>query len=873
MKLISSVLVLITITASSLTGASGSIKNSPEAPLLSPEKDSSFRKSELITSGNPIIKHIRSADPSAEVWNDGQVWIYASHDHDDAVDYSTMDRYHAYSSYDMVNWKDHGEILHARDVSWGNPNNGFMFAPDAAYKDGVYYLYFPTLSSDWKWRVGVATSSKPEGPFTDIGRYIDGPDHIDPTCFMDDDGQAYLIWGGDAQNPKIARLKENMTELDEEPKVIDFGFNNFGEGGYMHKKDSIYYFSYTCNTCYPFQGYYSMGDNPYGPFEYKGEVNRMPPGAQDHHSIIEFHGQWYYFYHVGNYGTDGSAFRRNVCVDSLFYNSDGTMQLVKMTTTGVGQDLIGGTPGIIVPGRIEAEAFFRNSGISTINVGDTATLATGIDNEDWMEYVLQILGKEEYTLEVKVANVLSESKIYLLVDDLLSDSIFVNPGDELILLPLLLNKGKHKLKLLFSNEINAINMMDIDWLNVAGEIHYYSIEASSSAGGIIEPGGTNYYAEGESVSFTIRPEENYILDSMVIDGISHAASESYTFNNIQMNHSIAVWFSKCNSLISHAYYQVNGVTETATSDTTHINLTELDQLKLEIICEDACTITWDLPGGAVSTDSEITIDSIRTNQAGEYAANLINDQGCGTTYTFLVSVENIELDVWQAEDYFSQSGTQLQPCTDIGGGWHVGFIENNDWTYYSIDIEEPGYYAITARAATALEGGQIAFSIRDSMIASIPVYGELSDGWQDWYTTEPVVAGIKEGLQRIKLTFKGDEGLLFNLNWFNLTYSGPFEQDTAENSSITMNVYPNPVQVTNSTIKYTLTESSIVDLGVYTLNGKLISIIEKQAHKDPGVYTLEWNVTDSYRNALSEGVYIIRLQYNESVVVKKVVVN
>jgi len=135
-----------------------------------------------VTSGNPIIKHIRSADPSAEVWNDGKVWIYASHDQDDAIDYSSMEDYHAFSSYDMVNWTDHGVILHSRDVSWGSPNGGFMFAPDAAYKDGTYYLYFPTMDNNWKWMVGVATSDKPEGPFTDIGHYIEGTDHIDPTA-------------------------------------------------------------------------------------------------------------------------------------------------------------------------------------------------------------------------------------------------------------------------------------------------------------------------------------------------------------------------------------------------------------------------------------------------------------------------------------------------------------------------------------------------------------------------------------------------------------------------------------------------------------------------------------------------------------------
>jgi len=159
-----------------------------------------------VTSGNPNIKHLRSTDPSSVVWEDGQVWIYASHDQDNATDYSLMDGYYVYSSYGMVNRTDHGEILHSKNVSWEISQGGFMFAPDAAFKNGTYYLYFPLMATNWKWRVGVATSKKPEGSFTDIGRYIKGTENIDPTCFIDNDGQACLMWGGDENSPKIAKL-------------------------------------------------------------------------------------------------------------------------------------------------------------------------------------------------------------------------------------------------------------------------------------------------------------------------------------------------------------------------------------------------------------------------------------------------------------------------------------------------------------------------------------------------------------------------------------------------------------------------------------------------------------------------------------------
>jgi arabinoxylan arabinofuranohydrolase len=288
-------------------------------------------------SGNPIIKHIRTADPSARIWADDSktIWLYCSHDMDTATTYRSMDDYHVFSSTDMVNWKDHGSVLNSKDVKWGIP--GHMWAPDCAYKNGTYYYYYPHKDSTKQWRIGVATGKRPEGPFTDIGRYIEGTHGIDPTCFIDDDGQAYLYFGKNY----VAKLKDNMTELAEPAREIDYGATNSREGTYMHKRNGIYYYSYTDYTDTVYQAYYAMGKSPYGPFAYKGPLNPKPKTtagakfeAQDHHSIVEFKGTWYYFYHTGNYN-EGNGKRRNICVDYLYYNPDGTMQVVKQTDKGV----------------------------------------------------------------------------------------------------------------------------------------------------------------------------------------------------------------------------------------------------------------------------------------------------------------------------------------------------------------------------------------------------------------------------------------------------------------------------------------------------------------------------------------------------------
>ncbi len=295
--------------------------------------------------GNPLVRHIRTADPDCHVWEDGRLWMYTSQDHDPVQSkeggsgYAKMDGYHVFSTCDMDIWIDHGEILHSRDVEWGS--EGYMWAPGAAYKDGVYYLYYPHTLKDRSWKSGVATSKYPQGPFTDSGKYIEGTFGIDPHCFIDDDGQAYLFF---AQH--VAKLKPNMMELAEEARVIDYGANDRGETNenmveapWMIKRDGKYYFSYSNFRNKEYQGFYGVSSSPYGPFEWKGAVNPAPKGAQDHHSVIEYKGQWYYFYHLGNF-TDhwdykGRGNRRNVCVDYLYFDEDGSYKLVEQTEVGV----------------------------------------------------------------------------------------------------------------------------------------------------------------------------------------------------------------------------------------------------------------------------------------------------------------------------------------------------------------------------------------------------------------------------------------------------------------------------------------------------------------------------------------------------------
>lgn len=326
--------------------------------------NSDTTRKEKTYRSQPLVSHIFTADPSAHVFN-GRLYIYPSHDtatgtpEDDMGSHFNMMDYRVLSM-DSVGGAvtDHGVALHIKDVPWAGRQ---MWAPDAAYANGKYYLYFPAKDKNDIFRIGVAVSEKPEGPFTAEPEPIKGTYSIDPAVFKDEDGSYYLyiggIWGGQLQNwdnnqynpnaklrnknetaflPRVAKLNANMKELAEpmrEIKLVDANGKLFTEGdndkrffeaAWVHKYNGKYYFSYstgdTHNICY------AIGDSPYGPFVYQGIVLKPVQGWTNHHSILQHNGKWYLFYH--DVQLSGKTYLRNVKVTELTYNADGTIQTI-----------------------------------------------------------------------------------------------------------------------------------------------------------------------------------------------------------------------------------------------------------------------------------------------------------------------------------------------------------------------------------------------------------------------------------------------------------------------------------------------------------------------------------------------------------------
>ena len=289
-------------------------------------------------TGNPIINHMYSADPSARVFHD-TLWVYPSHDKDDALSFS-MEDYHVYCTTDMVEWKDHGVIFNPiRQTTWAKEA---AWAPDCIERNGKYYLYYPTD----KKHIGVAVSETPYGPFYDpIGKpllSIDTPgvvcdrDFIDPCVFIDDDGQAYLFAG---QNTVCCiKLNDDMVSYDGKVHIVE-GAKDFFEAVWVHKRNGIYYMSYSDG---PFRGHeprivYATSRSPLGPYTYQGVILDPVNSGTNHASIVNYKGQDYLFYHTADLSKslhDGfhCGVRRSICCDTLRYDDEGKIEKVIPTT-------------------------------------------------------------------------------------------------------------------------------------------------------------------------------------------------------------------------------------------------------------------------------------------------------------------------------------------------------------------------------------------------------------------------------------------------------------------------------------------------------------------------------------------------------------
>ena len=367
------------------TGAAGS--SEPPASTEPP--------SNCVPSGrahNPLVTHIFTADPNAVVYGD-KVYLYVSHDVDGQDDYDMVD-YRGFASDDLVNWQDLGVLIHADSLPWATN----LYAPGACSKNGKYYLYMPNGGDS----IGVAVADDPGGPFVDpLGTALltksfpnaNVPWLFDPACFVDDDGQAYLYFGGGndgGQNARVIRLNDDMISLKDN-SATTIMTTAFFEASFVHKREGTYYFSYSSDfsTDHGAALEYLTSDNPMTGFAYKGKFlpnHNINDGNNNHGSIIEFHDKTYVFYHARKLQQElgvNKVNNRSVALQEITYGGDGALNPITMSTEDFTVSQLKCLNGF---DEVQAETLAAEQGIEVEgNAGDTVRVGQ-ISNNDWVGY-------------------------------------------------------------------------------------------------------------------------------------------------------------------------------------------------------------------------------------------------------------------------------------------------------------------------------------------------------------------------------------------------------------------------------------------------------------------------------------------------------
>lgn len=372
----------------------------------------------------PIASHRYLADPASLV-HDGRLYLYCSNDDDNVKEDGSDGSYEmasivAVSTSDLKNWTDHGEVMRVpRAVAWANDS----WAPALVERNGTIYMYFGNGGSG----IGVASSDSPTGPFADAkGSALitsstpgaSGPNMwlFDPGVFVDDDGQAYLYFGGNGeQNARIIKLNNDMVSVSGSAIALTVPY--FFEASWMHKRDGVYYLSYSTNPANGIRIDYLTSTSPTSGFTHRGTAGPQPPkndGNNNHAAIFEFGGSWYHAYHNRSVATDAgepTGYRRNIALEPLTYKDDGSIVPVTYTADGIKQ------VGHLDPyARVEAETFNAQRGIETEPCEEGGMNLASIDDGDWVRLRGVDFGEGAESFSARVASAAEGGSIELHLD-------------------------------------------------------------------------------------------------------------------------------------------------------------------------------------------------------------------------------------------------------------------------------------------------------------------------------------------------------------------------------------------------------------------------------------------------------------------------
>ncbi|MDC0677761.1 glycoside hydrolase family 43 protein [Sorangium atrum] len=355
---------------------------------------------------NPIVQTSYTADPAPMV-HEGRLYLYTSHDEDVSVNnFYTMNDWHLYSTTDMVNWTDHGTPAGYKSFSWGT---GDAWAVQGVARNGKFYLYVP-LNNATGAKIGVGVSDNVAGPFMDpLGKALAQKDsgNIDPTVFVDDDGQAYMYWG----NGTLRYVKLNSDMITTSGNITNVALNGFTEGPWFYKRGSLYYMVYAAIAGSE-KISYATSNSPTGPWNIRGDVMDAGRTFTNHPGVVDYKGHSYFFYHNSAL-PGGGDFKRSVCVEEFKYGADGSIPKLTMSTNG--------PPAIATLDpfkQVEAETIAFSSGLKTEVCTDTGAgmNVTSISNGDYIKVKDVDFLDGVTSFEARVSSAAGNAKIELHLD-------------------------------------------------------------------------------------------------------------------------------------------------------------------------------------------------------------------------------------------------------------------------------------------------------------------------------------------------------------------------------------------------------------------------------------------------------------------------
>jgi arabinoxylan arabinofuranohydrolase len=836
---------------------------------------------------NPIIQTIYTADPAPMVYND-TAYVYTGHDEDGST-WFTMNEWRVYSSVDMVNWTDRGSPLNYQTFSWAS---GDAWAGQCIARNDKFYYYVPITQKTGGMAIGVAVSTSPIGPFTDaLGRPLvsTGTGDIDPTVYIDSDGQAYLYWG----NPNLyfVKLDQDMISYSGGIVKVNLTTEGFGvrsdtdrptsyeEGPWFFKRNDLYYLLFAAGPI-PEHIAYSTSDSPTGPWTYRGVIMPAQGGSFTNHcGVIDYKGYSYFFYHNGAL-PGGGGFTRSVCVEQFTYNDNGSLPTINMTTAGI----VNAVDNLDPYKRNEAETIAWESGIETEKCSQGGMNVYAIQNGDYIKirdvdwgdngasaFAASISsattgGTVELRLNSRTGTLIGTLPVNYTGgwDNWRTETTSISEAT-----------GVNDLFLLFKGATNT-NLFKIDcWkFDPKSETHdLLAINATVDNYKIDTVSGSNtatlivsaIYADGASEDITsaaeITPEQDGIvsISNRIIIGIA--------YNPVAINISYQGKTDVVNILVKDLKSEMTARTLSLDKDT--INLLPGGTANIIVTVEYVDGHTEDVTSKASYINSNSSVASVSAGKItaksnGTTIVTVNFEDALGNTLTTQLTISVSNRDPYnrnEAEEYNEQSGIQTEDCSDTDGGIDVGYIENGDWLRFDALDFGSGAASFEARVASATNGGNIEIRLDSptgALAGNCVVPG--TGGWQTWVTKSCSVSSLS-GIHDIYLKSTGGSGYLYNINWWKFqpeqTQVTPEENSSSNekpDSFFLRQNYPNPFNPT-TTITYSVAKAGTVKLKVYDVLGKEVATLVNDV-KPAGQYTIVFDGAD-----LSSGVYYYTMTF------------